>query len=152
MKISAWWMFCCMMTPVWIATAAHADSSARAEPYCGLYAVFAAAEYHGLRPEFLPLLDRRYLGCSRGSSMEELRQAAEDMGMTTLIVTNMWSSVLRRSKHPVILHVRAEPASLEYDHYILFIGHDGRNYVCIDGEHIFRLGNRSCWPGGVGQV
>jgi hypothetical protein len=111
-----------------------ADTSTRSEPYCGLYAVFAAGEYHDLQPEFLPLLNRKYLSCTRGSSIQELQQAAGDMGMQTLFVTNMTAGMLRRPQHPVILHVRADLASTEYDHYVLFVEHTKQGYVCIDGE------------------
>jgi rhodanese-related sulfurtransferase len=119
-------------------TAAAADTNAEktdvelrsAGPYCGLYSIYAALKFEGKQVQFNDLLKPKYIGDSKGSSLAELQQAAQDFGLQTAIVGNLNTDVLRHIAEPVVLHVKANADASEYDHFILFLGtKDGQAQV-----------------------
>jgi len=91
-------------------------------PYCGIYCLYAAMKLSELEVDFRELVKPEYIGSRKGSSLEELKKAAEDNGLYAVPVGRLTSRVLRNCPHPVILHVKSEPTSREYDHYELFLG------------------------------
>jgi len=88
-------------------------------PYCGLRALYAAAKYEGRSVAFTSFLQPKYLGSAQGSSLGELQQCAQDMGLYSLPLQNISESVLHDLKHPLILHVRKDYDSKSYNHYIV---------------------------------
>jgi rhodanese-related sulfurtransferase len=81
--------------------------------------------------EFPSLLKPQYCPRGQGSSLLELKQAAEDHGMHAAILQRMTSDFLRTSKHPIILHTKKNSYSTTYDHYVLYLG------SCEAGARIF---------------
>ena len=109
------------------------SNSGTPQAYCGLYAVYGAALHEGLDPDFSLLLKPKYAGCSEGSSVRELEQAAQDLGLYALTFTQMTPSILRRESRPIVLHVRNTLEQAAPNHYVLFVGFRNKKYVVIDG-------------------
>jgi len=90
-------------------------------PYCGLYCLYAVMKLSDRQVDFRELVKPEYIGSRRGSSLAELKKAAQDYGLHALPAGKVTSRVLRNCPHPVILHVKSESTSREYDHYELFM-------------------------------
>jgi len=91
-------------------------------PYCGLYCVYTILQLAGQRVPFVELLKPEYIGSRNGSSLAELKRAAEDHGLQAIPARKITSRVLRSCRNQIILHVKAGVDSKEYDHYELFLG------------------------------
>lgn len=91
-------------------------------PYCGLYCLYTTMKLSGREIDFVQLVKPEYIGSRKGSSMAELKNAAEDNGMYAVPLGNLTSRVLHNCPYPVILHVKSDVTSKEYDHYELFLG------------------------------
>jgi len=76
----------------------------------------------GQESNFQELVKPEYIGSRKGSSLAELRKAAEDNELYAVPVGKLTSQALRNCPHPVILHVKSDTTSREYDHYELFLG------------------------------
>ncbi len=92
------------------------------DPYCGIYSLYAAMRLSGLSVEMTDLVRPEYMGSKWGSSIADLKRAAEDQGMYAVAVENMTGRELRRSGYRVVLGVKSDAALLNYDHYELFLG------------------------------
>jgi len=90
-------------------------------PYCGLYCLYTVMKLSDHEVDFRELVKPEYIGSRRGSSLAELKKAAEDYGLNAVPLGKLSSRVLRNCTYPIILHVKSEPTSNEYDHYELFL-------------------------------
>lgn len=93
-------------------------------PHCGLYCVYSLLELVDKDVDFRELIKPEYIGSSKGSSMNELKKAAEHYGLYVAAADKLSSRELRSSPYPIILHVKSSLESQEYDHYELFLGID----------------------------
>jgi len=84
-----------------------------------LYAIIKAA---GRDISFEDLLKREYVDSWKGSSLPALKKAAQDNGLYAEIVENLTTRDLRACPYPLILHVKTDASSKEYNHYELFLG------------------------------
>jgi len=91
-------------------------------PYCGIYCIYTVLKFAGREIDFRELAKSEYIGSRRGSSLAELKKAAEDCGLYAVSVSKLADRDLRQSEYPVILHVKSEIGSGQYDHYRLFLG------------------------------
>ncbi len=91
-------------------------------PHCGLYCVYAALRLADRKLDFRELVKRDYIKSNKGSTLVELRRAAEDHGLYATLATKMTERVLRECRHPVILHVKPSLTSPTYSHYELYLG------------------------------
>ncbi len=94
-------------------------------PHCGLYCLYAALRLTGHRMDARELIKPDYISSHKGSSLSELKKAAEDHGLYALPVTGLSLQALRKCSHMMILHVKSEVASESYDHYQLWLGTAG---------------------------
>lgn len=101
--------------------------------YCGVYAVCRAARALGIECHFEQLLDARYIGTKRGSTLEDLARAARDLGLEARPLAGMNGAALRQLTSPAVLHVKASAASAVYDHWTLFMGLEGEEAILYDG-------------------
>ena len=99
-----------------------ANSRQDYQPLCGAYCLYMAMRIAGSDVKFVELIKPEYVGSRRGSSMQELYQAATDYGMHAKVVANLSTKGLRRSRVPMLLHTKRDASSLGYDHFILFLG------------------------------
>lgn len=91
-------------------------------PYCGLYCLYVVAKLTGREVGFQELVKPEYISSRRGSSLAEIKKAAEDNGLYAAPAGNLTSRVLYNCPYPVILHVKSDVMSPTYDHYELFLG------------------------------
>ncbi len=89
------------------------------KPYCGLYAIYAAAKLAGKEIDFGELVKPKYLNSRKGSTLTDLLRAAVDNGFQARVVHNLTINDLRRSPYRMILYVKATAESTEYNHYEL---------------------------------
>jgi len=90
--------------------------------YCGIYCLYTVMKLSDIDVGPNELLKPEYIGSHKGSSLAELKKAAEDNGLYAAPVGKLTSRVLRQSPYPVILHVKSAADRKEYDHYELFLG------------------------------
>jgi len=90
--------------------------------YCGVLCLHVAMRLTGLETDLQDLLKPAYVGSPRGSSLGELRRAAEDHGLHAMPLENMSIRDVAASPYYIILHVKREAASERYDHFELFLG------------------------------
>jgi rhodanese-related sulfurtransferase len=87
-------------------------------------------KYFDVEVEPNDLLKPEYIGSNEGSSLAELKKAAQDHGLFAEPVAKLTTDDLRHSPYPIILHVKSSPAKKVYDHYELFLrDRDGRTCV-----------------------
>jgi len=108
-------------------------------PYCGLYCLYAVMKLADRETDFQNLIKPEYVDSRKGSSLAELRKAAEDNGLYAKLVSNLTSGVLRTSPHPIILHVKSVADSKEYDHFELFLGTENGQAKIFDPPDPARL-------------
>jgi rhodanese-related sulfurtransferase len=82
--------------------------------------------------DFRELLKPEYIGHRKGSSMRELKKAAEDHGMYAQLVGKLTSRELRNSPYPMILHVKYTSDKKKYDHFKLFLRTESGKAVLFD--------------------
>src|SRR5258708_6265410 len=75
-------------------------------PYCGIYSLYAALRMQGIQVSFDQLAQGKYVGSPMGSSLRELKQAAEDCGACAQPLEGMSPTTLRAARFPVLLHWR----------------------------------------------
>jgi rhodanese-related sulfurtransferase len=93
-------------------------------PYCGVYCLYTAMKLDGKEVNFIDLVKQEYIGSRLGSSLAELKKAAEDYGLCAIAAGNVTCADLGHLAHSAILHVRSDGTSEGYDHYELLLGTD----------------------------
>ena len=121
------------------------------EPLCGLHSVYTAAQLLELEPSFADLLKPEFVGSEQGSTLAELEKAAAMLGMQSLSVGKLTTTDLLWCRWPVVLHVKTDVASSNYNHFVLFGGmRDGtaRIYDGPNGVYDWTLAEvASRWDG-----
>jgi len=77
------------------------------------------------KAELKQLIKPEYIGSQMGSSLAELKKAAEDFGLNAKPIGKLGIKGLRQSDYPIILHVKSSAESSKYDHYVLYVGQSG---------------------------
>jgi hypothetical protein len=90
--------------------------------YCGIYCLYAAMKFFGVSVDPNELIKLEYIGSANGSSLAELKKAAQEHGLFTVPVSRLSTKDLRRLSLPIIIHVKSSPSNKKYDHYELFFG------------------------------
>ena len=101
-------------------------------PHCGLYCLYLMMRTQGCHPDFGDLIRPEYLDTSNGSTLTALKLAAEDAGLHAEILRKASTRVLRAYASPIILHVRGNELSRDYDHYVLFLAAQGQQAQVYD--------------------
>jgi hypothetical protein len=105
--------------------------------YCGIYSLYVAARLQESPVQFLTLVDGRYVGSSRGSSLKELADAATTLGLKHEICEFTTTEYVRTQNTRAILHVKRGPESKKADHWILVVGEQSDDRVLIfDPENL----------------
>jgi rhodanese-related sulfurtransferase len=89
--------------------------------YCGIYCLYAVMKLADIDIDPKEVLKPEYIGSAGGSSLAELKKAAENYGMHAAAVGRLTTRELRQSPYPIILHVKSAADKKEYDHYELFL-------------------------------
>jgi rhodanese-related sulfurtransferase len=101
-------------------------------PYCGILSLYAALKAEGLPVEFASLVDAKYVGSERGSTLAELEAAARDHGVFAQGLAGLTGASLRTAEHPIILHVRRPGQGTTFNHWVLFLGCEGNTARIVD--------------------
>ncbi len=101
-------------------------------PHCGLYCLYSAMRLGGKEIEFRDLVKPEYIGSRKGSSIAELKKAAEDNGLYAESLSRMSASVLKHSEYPIILHVKPGLEEKGYTHFELFLGSENGKAMLFD--------------------
>lgn len=64
-------------------------------PYCGIYCLYTTMKLTNREVDFRELVKPEYIGSRKGSSLEDLKKAAEDNGLYAVPVGKLTSQVLR---------------------------------------------------------
>lgn len=89
--------------------------------YCGIYCLYATMKLSDMDVKPAELLKPEYIGSHNGSSLAELKKAAEDHGLYAIPLGKLTTRELRQSPYPVILHVKSAADRKQYDHYELLL-------------------------------
>jgi hypothetical protein len=109
-------------------------------PYCGLAACYAAMRLAGKTDiEFQALFRPEYLTSPEGSTVDEIRRAVGDNGLTLSVVDKMDIAALRRTVSPLILHTRSIVSLPHYDHWLLYLGEKEGKALIYDIPHAPKL-------------
>lgn len=114
---------------------ASAEEPAVYTPYCGISCVYVAARSFQVPVEFTSLLNRRYLSAKHGSSLADLDRAATDLGLYAEIYENLTIDSIASAESPVILLVKKDAQSREFDHYVVALGADRHGVRLMDPPH-----------------
>lgn len=95
--------------------------------YCGVYCLYSAMELFEVKVNPNELMKPEYIGSEQGSSLAELKKAAEAFGLHAVPVSSLSLKDLRSSSSPIILHVKGNEDDKIYNHYVLYLGsRDGK--------------------------
>ncbi|MHC4648309.1 MAG: cysteine peptidase family C39 domain-containing protein, partial [Planctomycetota bacterium] len=108
-------------------------------PYCGLRCLYAVLRFYDRPVEFAALLKPEYVGSRRGSSLAELKRAAEDYDLQARSVRNLTTRVMKEAPYLVILHVKSSMDKDFYDHFELFLGTKEGKAMIFDPPEPVRL-------------
>ena len=108
-------------------------------PYCGLNCLYTIMKLDGREVDFEDLIKPKYIGSYYGSSLNELKEAAEDYGLCAIIASKLTSKELSQSDYFFILHVKFEVESEQYDHYELLLGTENDQARIFDPPNPVRL-------------
>jgi len=96
-------------------------------PYCGIYAMFGAAAALDVRGNIESLIDPQYVSGRTGSTLGDLMDAAEQLGVKAQPLSGLGISSLKESRDPLILHVASFGQLEAFNHWLLFLGmQDGK--------------------------
>jgi len=109
-------------------------------PYCGISCLYTILKLQGQDVCYRDLLRGDYIGSHYGSSIAELKNAAEDMGLFAYPIGNLTFNDLRQLRYPVILHVKRSSSVRQYRHYVLFLGVENDRIKLVDPPHIGYIG------------
>lgn len=98
---------------------------------CGIYSVYSAARILDVPIKPSTLFKPEYASRSVGSTIDDLCRAAKDIGLTARPLENLSTASLQNAAPPMILHVRGS-RSKEYDHWLVFLGMRGNEYLLFD--------------------
>ncbi|HUS72966.1 MAG TPA: cysteine peptidase family C39 domain-containing protein [Sedimentisphaerales bacterium] len=111
----------------------------RRHPHCGLYCLYTTMKLAGKEIDFRDLVKPEYLGSRKGSSLAQLKKAADDNGLYAESVTRLGFHDLLKSHYPVILHVKSALGNDNYDHFELFLGSQNGKAELLDPPERPRL-------------
>ncbi len=119
------------------------DASAKGRPVyrsqCGIYCLYAALRLKARHVDFAGLVKPAYLGSRQGSSLAELKKAAQDHALFARTVGRLTTADLSQSPYPAILHVKSASGQSEYDHYILFLARRWGRALLFDPPEPIKL-------------
>jgi len=122
------WVISCLLILLTVITpTAAADKANHARrrysgPYCGLFCLYSIMKLSGKNSDIKELIKPEYIGSRKGSSLTELKKAAEDNGMYAVSVNKLTTKGLRQSPYPIILHVKSTLDKKDYNHFELYLG------------------------------
>ena len=122
------WVVATLLSILSAASIATAD-----QRYCGMYALAGAAKTLGLDPKISQLIDPAFISNRQGSTVADIRAAAEHLGLRATPLMGLSRLSLRAATDPMILHVTPRGLANSYNHWVLFLGIDNGQALIHDG-------------------
>lgn len=107
--------------------------------YCGLYCLYTVMQSSKMNVDFESLLKKEYVGSWEGSSLRELKKAAEDHGLHAELFGKLTRRDLCQSPYPILLHVKFDKDTGGYNHFVLFLGTINGKAKVFDPPHPIAL-------------
>ncbi|GHT27456.1 hypothetical protein FACS18942_06810 [Planctomycetales bacterium] len=107
-------------------------------PYCGIYSLLAVLDTFDKHPDIKTFFVPEYVGSHKGSSNVELVKAAEANGLYAKTYGGLTWRELKTTTIPMILHFRSSFADEKYNHWVAYLGVDGKHARIIDLPHTLR--------------
>jgi rhodanese-related sulfurtransferase len=101
-------------------------------PYCGIYCVYAVSVIFGQPLAIEKLLENKFVGSYKGSTVGQLIKATEEAGLYASPVTELSLAHLQASENPIILHVRRPGHKMPYAHWVLYTGMKDGQALLLD--------------------
>ncbi|HEY1683587.1 MAG TPA: rhodanese-like domain-containing protein [Tepidisphaeraceae bacterium] len=86
---------------------------------CGINSTYAAMRLLGKKVNWDDLIKPRYMSSAKGSSLADLTKIIEDHGLYAMPFDELSSATLANISWPVIINVRADIDSPDYNHWVL---------------------------------
>src|SRR5262249_47381056 len=93
--------------------------------YCGVQSLYRALRALGKDVSLEDLIKPEYISSKQGSTVADLTKAGKDLGVFVEPVGHLTCGILRQVDCPVILHVKSDLSSTDYNHWVLFMGTEG---------------------------
>lgn len=104
-------------------------------PYCGIYSLYICLSALGIKTNPGDFVSTKYVGSFRGSTAQELIDAARDFGAQANCFSHLTDRELRLVQTPMILHTRSTWADAGFNHWVAFLGCDGDQMRIVDAPH-----------------
>ncbi|MGD0766585.1 MAG: rhodanese-like domain-containing protein [Tepidisphaeraceae bacterium] len=105
---------------------AFADDPKTSNPAaCGINCAYAALRVLGKNVRWLDLAKSDYISSPKGSSLGDLVKAIQDQGAYVTPMQGLSGATLAEIRWPMILNVKHDPDSLQYDHWVLAMSESG---------------------------
>lgn len=101
---------------------------------CGLLALAAAANAIGMENSLARCLDAEYISSEAGSSITDLKRAAESLGLHAHPFYRLSLEELRCARSPILLHVHRLGWASNEEHWITFLGLDEGEFRVFDSR------------------
>ncbi len=99
--------------------------AAGSDRYCGIMALYGACQALGVSADFESLISTEYVSSVNGSSLADLRKAAEHLGVHVTPLMHLGPLSLRSAADPLILHTALDGQLRYFNHWALFLGMEG---------------------------
>lgn len=113
--------------------AVFAGSSAHGrDHYCGMYAAYSLLDHYQKAVPFESLLQPEYVSSFQGSTAEEIVRALDDHGVAAQHYAGLGVFDLRMAVAPMVLHVRGNQGTRQYQHWVVYLGEQQGKAVILD--------------------
>lgn len=93
-----------------------------ADQSCGIYALYGAARVLEVNCELQPIVNDRFVSSWKGSTIQNLIVAAEELGVHATPLQRLGRATLESARDPMLLHVASYGQIASFNHWLLFIG------------------------------
>ena len=100
--------------------------------YCGIYSVYSIVDQYGIEIEFIDLLETEFVSSYEGSTARDLLHALDKYGLAAREYSGLGSFDLKTANGPLLLHVRANQATRDYAHWVVYYGQRDGKAVILD--------------------
>lgn len=104
--------------------------------YCGINCLYVACKLVGGDIKYSELVQPDYLNMRKGSTVIQLKSAAEAVGLYAVAVSGVTLDTLRNCHFPVILHTKPSLEEREFKHYELVIGTEDEKLLMLNPPDI----------------
>jgi rhodanese-related sulfurtransferase len=102
--------------------------------YCGVHSLYVCLDVFGKKVDIRSLLAPQYISSNRGSTAEDITNAAREYGIHSQCYGNMTWHQLLTIREPMILHFRGSGDS-SFNHWVACLGVEDKCFRIVDVPH-----------------